>query len=196
MPEFDDLRALARDRQKKAGAGGTWKMRVPIDISKIEELDDLIEQRPTLPPLTGKEKARLGSAPADRTPPVDEELEALIDAKQDEIAATSITLLFRTTSSVNYQRIMNDHPDMTYYDDNGNKITNEAKWADFANELAKECLAEVTDHAGKKWEDTWAELCANTLSYGEWETACMSVVALNRRRVDVPKSQRRSDKTR
>jgi len=187
MAEFDHLRKLLRDRQKKAGALGTFTARVCLDTELIADLQALESERSALlGRASGKPRAS-GPAPQPDT----SEIDAEIEAKNEEIAAQTLEMIFTSLSSVSYQRIVNAHPDTQR--DNGD-IDNE-KWALFANELAAECLHEVRLGGELVSDPVWSDI-ADTMTFGEWEPITMAVLALNRRRVDVPLSSRPSTKTR
>jgi hypothetical protein len=187
MAEFDHLRKLLRDRQKKAGALGTFTARVCIDTELIADLRALESERRTLLDVAAALKPRAsGAAPTPDT----SEIDARIDEKNEEIAAQTLEMVFRSLSSVNYQRIVNAHPDTQR--DNGD-IDNE-RWALFANELAGECLFEVRLGGELVSDPVWSDI-ADMITFGEWEPITMAVLALNRRRVDVPLSSRPSTKT-
>lgn len=176
MAELSALRARLKDRQVKAGALGTTEVNICLDVALIAELAELEEQQaqwtldhPNSAPgsLAGK-----ASAPAN---PVDAEVEA----KQDEIRAASIIVVFRALSSQRYQEVVNRYEDPDDKD--------QAEWLD---ELMGACYIECWSE-GEKVDVPWPEI-RESISFGELAEVRERVWALNRRKADIPFSSRPS----
>lgn len=180
MPELSDLRALLRDRQVKEGALGTWETSLCLDSSLVEELAALESER----------EALVGDAPrpdptwmslAGPTPgsEVDtSEIDTRIEAKRQQIRAASVRVVFKALSSVRYQEIINNHPDF------GQNAGDETIFAAFAGEVAEKCYYQCWSE-DEKVDLPWAEL-REALTYGEYGPIMLQVLALNKRKVDVP----------
>ncbi len=186
--EFGDLRAIARDRQKKTGAAGIYVHTLPLIPRLVDELEELEAQRPQAPRRSTSGKRRLSDPAPDTTAPVDDELEQLIEEQKAKISKTLLTIKFRSLSSKDYQAISNKHTDVYWWDENGYRHVHDDRWILFMNELCQESMFEVIDSAGVKWDSTWEQLASETLGEGEWEAITMQVSALNRKVVTVPKS--------
>lgn len=188
---IESVRARLRDRQVKEGARGTDEITVCLDVELVAELERLnadLAMEDRVDVEVGKR--RLGSPPAESE---DSEtataLKARIAEVEQEIRQSQLRLVFRSISSTDYQRILNGNPEANEQ--------GEAQAA-FFDALAAECLWQAweTDESGESLVDvTWAEI-RPALSYGEWESATLKVIALNRRKVDIPFSLRSTGKTR
>jgi hypothetical protein len=185
--EFQDLRAIARDRQKKTGAAGIYTHTLPLKPELVEELEELEAQRPEAPRRQSG-KRRLSDAPPETEAPVDEDLEQLIGELKTKISKTLLTIKFRSLSSKDYQAVSNKHPDVYWWDENGLRHVHDDRWILFCNELCQESMFEVIDATGTTWDSTWEQLCAETINEGEWEAITAQVSMLNRKVVTVPKS--------
>lgn len=185
---LEDVRARLRDRQLKDGARGTDEVWICLDVELAAELETLQselqlaqrqeqEQPVGKPRLGGRPAAADGSGPD----PAITDLEQRIEAKEHEVRSASLRLVFRSISSTMYQQVLNAHPDQDETEGQ----------ADFFNALCEECLREVWDVSGRVEGLGWSEIAAE-LSYGEWEQTALRVLALNRRKVDVPFSLRPS----
>jgi hypothetical protein len=179
MAELTDLRARLRDRQKKAGALGTTETTLCLDLSLLDDLGALKEQRAEEWAPEGR--VRLGAKAAETA-----ELDALIEAKEAEIKAASIRVVFQAMSSSKYQEVLNAYP--TANEDG-------EAYAAFLNAIASGSLFEVWENGQKIPDVTWDDIREGA-SYGEWDLATTKVLALNRRTVDLPFSLKPSKATR
>ncbi|GAA1436295.1 hypothetical protein GCM10009616_35730 [Microlunatus lacustris] len=179
---LEDVRARLKDRQVKDGALGTTDTTVCLDLTLIEELEELQTQlaatRITVEPAG---KARLGGTAAAKQEgdSTVADLEAKLAAKEQEVRDASLRLVFRSVGSSRYQELLNSTPDTE---------SNEGR-SDFFNELASACLAEVWQGKDRITGLEWDEIYP-VLSFGEWDDTTAKVYALNRRKVDVPFSLR------
>lgn len=178
MTDLSDIRARLRDRQKKAGALGTTDTTLCLDLELIEQLEALKQERGDA--VTPDGKPRLGAASAGTA-----DLDGQIAAKEDEIRAASIRVVFRALSSSKYQELLNAHPEAN---------DTSPAFADFLNAVAEVSLHEVWQGNEKVNDVTWDDL-REGCSYGEWDIATTKVLALNRRAVDVPFSLKPSKAT-
>lgn len=184
MSDLADLRSRLRDRQVKEGALGTAETLICLDLSLIADLEDLNKELADAPQPEPEGKPRLGAATAGDSAAT-KKLKAAIEAKEDEIRAASVTVRFRALGSTQYQQVLAEHPN-----------ANDDGFSDFLNDLCAKCLFEVVDSDGTKHTGiTWEEIQEGA-SYGEWDEATTKVLALNRRRVDVPFSLKPSKKSR
>ena len=204
---IEHVRALLADRQNQSGSSGSDTITVCLDIRLVEQLEqleaDLIvlqaqdvpdEPEPEADPPRPRKRRLSDPAPEPEPDPepvdVDDspqvvEQKSLIAAKEDEIRAASLSLLFRAAGSTGYQAVLNRHP---------KRDDDSAKNAAFFDDLAKVCLDEVSTLTGEVLDLGWREI-RPALSYGEWEQATLRVLALNRVKVDVPFSLRSSAAT-
>lgn len=180
MPELSDLRALLRDRQVKEGALGTYETSICLDSSLVEELAELESEREA---LAGDVPA--GPAPLAGRPPGPDtsDVDARIETLKQQIRAASVRVVFKALSSVKYQEIINNHPDAPNSGD-------EAAFGAFAGEVAERCYYQCWSE-DQKVDLPWSEL-REALTYGEYGPILLQVLALNRRKVDVPFSLRPS----
>lgn len=178
MAELAALRAKLKDRQVKEGALGTAEASICLDLGLLDELHD-IERRRALASVTGGDPDSLAGAATPDT----SDLDAEIAAKQDEVRAATLTLVFRALSSVNYQAVVNRFED-----------PDEAQRADFLSALAEACFREAWNE-GEKVALSWPEV-APEISEGEFEDIAGKVFNLNKRRQDIPFSLTPSRPTR
>lgn len=170
---IEDVRARIRDRQLKAGARGRDETIICLDVELVAELEDL-------------------QADLDLTESVDgddtklDQLRTKITEAEAKIKAASLRLVFRSVGSVQYQALLNKHPDAN----DGNEPL-----ASFQDELVDACLIEIWSDDQEVHGLTWTELRPE-LTYGEWELIVTKVLALNRVKIDIPFSLRPSGKTR
>lgn len=181
MAELSALRARLRDRQVKAGALGTTEMSICLDMGLISELEQLQEDQAQWSQdhrgvVDDQSLAGRGSAP---TNPLDAEVEA----KQEEVRAASIIVVFRALSSNRYENIANQFEDVDGED--------RLKWLDA---LVEACYAECWSE-GEKVELPWSEIKPE-MSFGEIDDARSRVFTLNRRKQDIPFSSKPSKKPR
>lgn len=201
---IEHVRALLADRQNSSSSSGSDTVTVCLDVRLLEQLEALEAELIVLQAQTATDepepaqetprarKRRLSDPPPEPEPdpePVDVEdapevveQKTLIAAKQDEIRAVSLSLVFRAVGSTGYQAVLNRHP---------KRDDDSAKNAAFFDDLANICLDEVSTVAGEVLDLGWREI-RPALSYGEWEQTTLRVLALNRVKVDVPFSLRSS----
>lgn len=184
---LEDVRARLKDRQTKDGALGTDEVTVCLDLALIGELEQLqadLADAVAAAPAATPGKARLAPASAEDSPEV-AELRGQVEAKEQEVKAASLRLVFRSIGSSRYQEILNAHPDNQ----------TEEGYADFLDALTDACLHEVWDGdervKGLEWDEIRPEL-----NYGEWDVTTTKVLALNRRKVNLPFSLRSSRQNR
>lgn len=183
MPELSDLRILLRDRQLKEGALGSCESAICLDTSLVEALAELEIERLAAVTINAasttpaKDKRLAGSTTiiADTT-----DLDAQIEAARKAVSDASVRVLFRALSSVRYQSILNEHPD-----------AEEEGIEPFLVDLVAACFFEVRGADNAKIDISWEELRAG-ITYGEWEPISVAVLAMNRRKVDVPFSLKSS----
>jgi hypothetical protein len=77
---------------------------------------------------------------------------------------------------VRYQEILNNHQDVDGKD--------EAAFGEFANEVVEKCYHQCWS-GDQKVDLPWPEL-REAITYGEYTPIALQVLALNRRKVDVP----------
>ena len=184
MSDIERLRGLLRDRQVKEGARGTAFSEVHLDTTLIDDLIALKVERQAIIDATPKGDGRLSAAPEPDTADVDER----IAAKEDEIRATTVRLDFTSISSVQYQEIVNQYPDVD---------EKEAERAKFLDALVDACLTKITIGTSDPIADpktVIAEL-REQLTFGEWSPIREVVYSLNRRKLSVPFSSKPSSKT-
>lgn len=173
MAELSALRARLRDRQVKAGALGTTEVSICLDVELIAELAALEEQQAQWvldhPAPSGNSGSLAGSAAPKQDNPVDAEIEA----KQAEIRAASIVVVFRALSSQKYQEIVNGFEDPDDKD--------QVAWLDA---LMAACYTECWSE-GEKVDVPWEEI-RDSISFGELYEARTKVWDLNRRKQDIP----------
>jgi hypothetical protein len=182
MAELSALRARLRDRQVKSGALGTTEMSVCLDMSLISELEQLQEEQAQWSQdHTGpaSDVGVLAGPFAKATNPLGEQVEA----KQAEISAASIIVVFRALSSDKYERIANQFEDVDGED--------RLRWLDA---LVEACFAECWSE-GEKVDLPWSEIKPE-MSFGEIDDARSRVFTLNRRKQDIPFSSKPSKKPR
>lgn len=173
MAELSALRARLRDRQVKAGALGTTEVSICLDVELLSELAALEEQQAQWivdhPSSSGGSGSLAGPSVAKQDNPVD----ADVEAKQAEIRAASIIVVFRALSSQKYQEVVN------HYDDPDDK--DQVAWLD---ELMTACYTECWSE-GEKVDVPWQEI-RESISFGELYEARTKVWDLNRRKQDIP----------
>jgi hypothetical protein len=177
MAELSALRARLKDRQVKAGALGTTEVSICLDVELISELSELEEQQaqwsidhPASAPGRWLEKSVAPAEPA---------VDAQIEAKQAEIRAASIIVVFRALSSQRYQEIVNRYEDP---DDKDQR----RGWTTCMAACYIECWSE-----GEKVDVPWSEI-RESISFGELFEVRTKVWDLNRRKQDIPFSLRPS----
>jgi hypothetical protein len=184
MAELSALRARLRDRQVKSGALGTTEMSVCLDMSLISELEQLQEEQAqwSVDHKIEADDRSLASRSVAPENPLDEQVEA----KQAEIAAASIIVVFRALSSDRYERIANQFEDVDGED--------RLRWLDA---LVEACYAECWSEGVKYDKDDmpWSEIKPE-MSFGEIDDARSRVFTLNRRKQDIPFSSQPSKKPR
>jgi hypothetical protein len=181
MAELSALRARLRDRQVKAGALGTTEMSICLDMGLISELEQLQEDQAqwSVDHASAVDSGSLAGAPSKKTNPLDAEVEA----KQAEIKAASIIVVFRALSSDKYERIANQFEDVDGED--------RLRWLDA---LVEACYAECWSE-GEKVDLPWSEIKPE-MSFGEIDDARSRVFTLNRRKQDIPFSSKPSKRPR
>jgi hypothetical protein len=181
MAELSALRARLRDRQVKSGALGTTEMSICLDMSLISELEQLQEEQAqwSQDHPADSTTGSLAGSPSKALNPLDAEVEA----KQAEIAAASIVVVFRALSSDKYERLANQFEDVDGED--------RLRWLDA---LVEACYVECWSE-GEKVELPWSEIKPE-MSFGETDDARSRVFTLNRRKQDIPFSSRPSRKPR
>jgi hypothetical protein len=185
MPGLNDLRALLHDRQVKEGALGSTEYTICLDPQAVEDYNALEAELTEANAVAAPDKATLrlaGPLPegeADTT-----SLQAQVEEAKQRVKDTTLVLVFRALSSVQYQAVLANHPD-----------ANDDELNPFLVELCSLCFREVRTFDGEKLDIPWEEIQGN-ITYGEWEPLGLQVLAINRRRVDVPFSLKPSRKTR
>lgn len=188
MATIDEVRARLKDRQTKAGALGSAETTVCLDLELVAELEELqseLANTRSLEPEQGRPR-HSGPTGKSKPDPAVSELEQRLADKEQEVRDASLRLVFRSIGSSRYQELVNGHPDAD---------ESSESHADFLNALADECLAEVWAAKERVTGLDWDEI-REGISFGEWDEATVKVLALNRRKVDVPFSLRSSSKTR
>lgn len=185
MSDIERLRGLLRDRQVKEGARGTADAEVCLDTSLIDDLVKLEDERTELAKDAPKDDGRLAGAPKPDT----SDLDSKIDAKNEEIAAATVKLCFKSLSSVDYQAMINKYPGV----DNNDADELRAK---FYDELAQACLYKIELGGVDITKEASLDEIREQFTFGEWEPIRRTVLVLNRRKIDVPFSSKRSAKTR
>lgn len=181
VAELSALRAQLRDRQVKAGALGTTEMSICLDMGLISELEQLQEDQAQwskdhvndAPPESLAGKAAKASNPFD----------AEVAAKQEEVRAASIIVVFRALSSDRYEALANRFEDV----DGDDRL----RWLDA---LVEACYFECWSE-GEKVDLPWSEIKPE-MSFGEVDDARSRVFTLNRRKQDIPFSSQPSKKRR
>lgn len=188
MADITDIRARLKDRQVKEGALGKVEVYICLDLSLIDDLNQAkTALDDTAAETTTPGRPRLGGTETKVKPdPAIVKAQAAVDQADAAVKSASLRLQFRALGSAQYQQVMNAHPDAN---DGGEA------YADFLNDLCDRCLMTVTDGDGDEQKGlTWTEIAAEC-TYGEWESNTVQVLALNRRKVDVPFSSRPSKPT-
>lgn len=187
MPELTELRALLHDRQVKEGALGSYEATICLDTDTVDlhkdlvaERDEMIKDHDALYPKGDKRLSGPVELPLDTS-----ELDQRIEEALQRVKDTTVVCVFRALSSVRYQEILNDHPDAQ---------ENEGLES-FLTDLCAACFREVRLIDGTKVDLSWDEIREN-ITYGELEPITIQVLAINRRRIDVPFSLKPSRKTR
>jgi len=187
MPELSELRLLLRDRQLKEGALGSCQITLCLDNEAVEELNALESEREEMVKSHGqlypKDDERLSGPvelPLDTT-----DIDGRVSEAQSLVRQTTVVCVFRALSSVRYQALLNEHPDAQQ---------NEGM-EQFLSDLADACFVECRMLDGDKVDLPWTEV-REAITYGEWEPISIQVLAINRRKVDVPFSLKPSKKTR
>jgi hypothetical protein len=182
MAELSALRARLRDRQVKAGALGSTEMSICLDMALISELEQLQEEQAAWSrdhPTDSSSGSLAGPSSKKKANPLD----AQVEAKQEEVRAASIIVVFRALSSDKYERIANQFEDV----DGDDRL----RWLDA---LVEACYAECWSE-GEKVELPWSEIKPE-MSFGEIDDARTRVFTLNRRKQDIPFSSQPSKKPR
>ena len=195
MPDITDLRAQLRDRQQKDQLGRESyyicldpdlvrdRAEVKADLDDMqEEIDEAKKQK--------RVDGRLGT-PAPRK---DRQAEATalqkrLDELEQQIKQATIRLEFRALTAIRYNALVSEHPDA---DDSTNREAVDAFCDALAGQCFKGCYRGDTD---AKEEISLSEI-REGLTFGEWEPVQYLVLGLNKRKVDVPFSRRRSAATR
>lgn len=184
MAELSALRARLRDRQVKAGALGTTEMSICLDMALISELEQLEEEQAEWAAghrVSDHDHSLAGKGGAPTNP-----LDAQVEAKQEEVRAASIIVVFRALSSTDYERLVNQFEDV----DDADRV----RWLDA---LVEACYVECWSE-GVKYDRTdmpWSEIQPQ-MSFGETDEARTRVFTLNRRKQDIPFSSQPSKKPR
>lgn len=194
MPDITDLRALLRDRQKKEQLGReSYYICLNPDLVRDhaeakDELDDLAEEIEA----AKKQKrtdGRLGSKPAaDRQAELDE-LQKRVDDLNEQIRQATIRLEFRALTAARYNALVAEHPDAS--DPSNTDAVNT-----FCDALAVQCFKGCYRGDTDEKEDISLDELRESLTFGEWEPIQYLVLGLNKRKVDVPFSRKRSAVTR
>jgi hypothetical protein len=179
MAELAALRAKAKDRQMKDGALGTAEVDICLDLSLLEELSALEDERDEMRGTVGDPDSLVGARPVDTS-----EFDERIEAKKAEVRANSITVRFRALLSDRYQMIANGFDDIDGADQGA-----------FFNELCAQSFVDARDGDGQPTDFTWDEVKSFSM-FGEADEMYAKVFLLNRRRLNIPFSLNPSRKTR
>lgn len=194
MPDITDLRAQLRDRQKKEQLGReSYYICLDPDLvreqaeakAELDELQGAIDETKKQTRVDG----RLGSGPRDDRRPELGEIQKRIDALDEQIRQATIRLEFRALTAIRYNALVSEHPD-------SNDSTNADAVDAFCDALAEQCFKGCYRGDSDAKEDIGLSEIREGLTFGEWEPVQYLVLGLNRRKVDVPFSRRRSAATR
>jgi hypothetical protein len=191
MPDITELRALLRDRQQKEQLGRESYF-ICLDPDLVREHTEAVAERDDLQAdvddaaKQSKKDARLApSKPNPETRKRLEEFDQRIDDLAAKIKAATIRLEFRALTTVRYNALLAEHPDANEPDGFG----------PFCDELAEQCFKGCYRGDSDQKEDLDLSEIREGLTFGEYEPIQTLVLALNRRKVDVPFSPKRSART-
>lgn len=179
MSDIDRVRALLKKRQDNEKVRGTAYAEVCLDASLVEDLTQLMAEKSDLQRAAQRssDDTRMAS-PSVNT----DEIDAKIEAKKAEIKASTIRFDFRALDTTKYDELLEKHP-------NADR-TQSGRFA-FCDELAKQCLYEVTLLDGDPITDE-AEMqeaiagVRKDAPSGEWSPVRAIVYDLNTRTISVP----------
>lgn len=190
VPDITDLRALLRDRQKKEQLGReSYYICLNPDLvrdhaeakAELEDLQDEIDEAKKQKRADG----RLGSKPAADQQAELAEKQKQVDDLNEQIRQATIRLEFRALTATRYNALLSEHPDAS---DPSNSEAVTAFCTALADACFKGCYRGDTD---EKVDISLADV-RESLTFGEWEPIQWLVLGLNKRKVDVPFSRKRS----
>lgn len=186
MPEISELRTLIRDRQQKEKLG-TITHEVCLDPDLVVEYHDLIGERDE--EAEEAEEAKRNRVPSAPHTARVAELDKIIADLLDKIKRSTMRLKFRSLTAARFNEIASEHPNRGGGDAEAfNAWVNDVLDASF--------LACYQGDSEQKEEIASFGEIRPALSAGEYDLVGAKVLELNRRSVDVPKSSKRSGKTR
>lgn len=179
MPDISELRALLRDRQQKEQTP-TLSYEICLDDQAVTDYRTLKAERDDLDDQDEKKPGdnRLG---APKKTALDKQLAEL----ETKIKNATLRLEFRALTAAKYQELLDQHPKAN----EGGK-----DFAAFIEDLAETCFKGCW-RDGEKEQIKLAEV-REGLTFGEWEPIPTEVLALNRRKVDIPFSNKQSKRIR
>lgn len=192
MPDIPELRALLRDRQQKEQLGRE-SYYVCLDPELVGEYNEAQAERDDLQAdvdqaaeQAKKDRRMAGGKPDPATKGRLAELNKQVDDLAAKIKAATIRLEFRALTSTRYNELLAEHP-------NANEPEG---FGAFADDLVERSFKGCYRGEDDKSEDITVAELRDSLTFGEYEPIQTLVLGLNRRKVDVPFSPKRSGRMR